>query len=48
VDGAKTVTLKGENIAAEFQSIVERYVASRYAKGPGPAPAQNQRDTAHA
>jgi (E)-4-hydroxy-3-methylbut-2-enyl-diphosphate synthase len=48
VDGAKTVTLKGENIAAEFQSIVERYVASRYAKGPGPAPAQNKRDTAHA
>jgi (E)-4-hydroxy-3-methylbut-2-enyl-diphosphate synthase len=31
-DGAKTVTLKGERIAEEFQEIVERYVASRYAR----------------
>ncbi|MFN3715537.1 MAG: flavodoxin-dependent (E)-4-hydroxy-3-methylbut-2-enyl-diphosphate synthase [Thiobacillus sp.] len=30
VDGEKTVTLKGERIAAEFQSIVEDYVRSRY------------------
>jgi len=30
VDGVKTVTLKGENIAADFQAIVERYVADRY------------------
>jgi (E)-4-hydroxy-3-methylbut-2-enyl-diphosphate synthase len=30
VDGAKTVTLKGDNIAAEFQAIVERYVAEKY------------------
>jgi (E)-4-hydroxy-3-methylbut-2-enyl-diphosphate synthase len=30
VDGVKTVTLKGENIAAEFQQIVERYVAAKY------------------
>jgi (E)-4-hydroxy-3-methylbut-2-enyl-diphosphate synthase len=29
-DGAKTVTLKGERIAEEFQEIVERYVARRY------------------
>ncbi len=29
-DGAKTVTLKGERIAEEFQDIVERYVARRY------------------
>ncbi|MCC7486126.1 MAG: flavodoxin-dependent (E)-4-hydroxy-3-methylbut-2-enyl-diphosphate synthase [Burkholderiales bacterium] len=36
VDGVKTVTLKGENIAAEFQAIVEQYVASRY---PGRADA---------
>ena len=48
VDGAKTVTLKGENIAAEFQSIVERYVASRYGRDTGQAPAQNKRDAAHA
>ena len=31
-DGAKTVTLKGERIAEEFQDIVERYVARRYAR----------------
>jgi (E)-4-hydroxy-3-methylbut-2-enyl-diphosphate synthase len=31
VDGAKTVTLKGERIAEEFQAIVERYVRSKYA-----------------
>jgi len=31
-DGAKTVTLKGERIAEEFQEIVERYVARRYAR----------------
>ena len=30
VDGVKTVTLKGDNIAAEFQSIVERYVNDSY------------------
>ncbi len=30
-DGAKTVTLKGEHIAAEFQELVERYVARTYA-----------------
>ena len=32
VDGVKTVTLKGEHIAAEFQKIVERYVARKYAQ----------------
>ncbi|MBM3343340.1 MAG: flavodoxin-dependent (E)-4-hydroxy-3-methylbut-2-enyl-diphosphate synthase [Betaproteobacteria bacterium] len=30
VDGVKTVTLKGEHIAEEFQSIVERYVKEKY------------------
>jgi (E)-4-hydroxy-3-methylbut-2-enyl-diphosphate synthase len=30
VDGRKTVTLKGERIAEEFQAIVERYVRDRY------------------
>jgi (E)-4-hydroxy-3-methylbut-2-enyl-diphosphate synthase len=29
-DGAKTVTLKGERIAQEFQELVERYVARSY------------------
>jgi (E)-4-hydroxy-3-methylbut-2-enyl-diphosphate synthase len=32
VDGLKTVTLKGENIAGEFQKIVEQYVADHYSK----------------
>jgi (E)-4-hydroxy-3-methylbut-2-enyl-diphosphate synthase len=47
VDGVKTVTLKGDNIAAEFQKIVEQYVVSKYSKTASsekkPAP-----DTAHA
>ena len=30
VDGAKTVTLKGERIAEEFQAIVEDYVRRKY------------------
>jgi (E)-4-hydroxy-3-methylbut-2-enyl-diphosphate synthase len=30
-DGEKTVTLKGEHIAEEFQDLIERYVARRYA-----------------
>ena len=29
-DGEKTVTLKGEKIAQEFQAIVERYIESHY------------------
>ncbi|MDS4026879.1 MAG: flavodoxin-dependent (E)-4-hydroxy-3-methylbut-2-enyl-diphosphate synthase [Candidatus Contendobacter sp.] len=33
VDGEKTVTLKGEGIAAEFQRIVEDYVVRRYGTG---------------
>jgi (E)-4-hydroxy-3-methylbut-2-enyl-diphosphate synthase len=32
VDGKKTVTLKGERIAEEFQAIVEGYVAQNYGK----------------
>jgi len=37
VDGSKTVTLKGERIAEEFQAIVENYVKQKY--GPD-APAR--------
>jgi (E)-4-hydroxy-3-methylbut-2-enyl-diphosphate synthase len=32
VDGRKTVTLKGERIAEEFQAIVDGYVRSHYGK----------------
>ncbi len=31
VDGKKTVTLRGENIAAEFREIVDNYVSNKYA-----------------
>jgi (E)-4-hydroxy-3-methylbut-2-enyl-diphosphate synthase len=34
-DGEKTVTLKGERIAEEFQELVERYVARRFARKEG-------------
>ena len=33
VDGEKTVTLKGENIAEDFQKIVDDYVRSHYGGG---------------
>ncbi len=33
IDGEKAMTLKGDNIATEFQQIVENYVESRYAAG---------------
>jgi (E)-4-hydroxy-3-methylbut-2-enyl-diphosphate synthase len=33
VDGEKTVTLKGEAIAEEFQKLVEDYVSTRYGDG---------------
>ena len=33
IDGEKTVTLKGDAIAEEFQAIVEKYVDSHYAAG---------------
>ncbi len=34
VDGEKTVTLKGEHIAEEFQGIVENYVRHKYPSAP--------------
>jgi (E)-4-hydroxy-3-methylbut-2-enyl-diphosphate synthase len=33
VDGEKTVTLKGEGIAEEFQRLVEQYVRTTYGEG---------------
>jgi (E)-4-hydroxy-3-methylbut-2-enyl-diphosphate synthase len=35
-DGAKTVTLKGERIAEDFQELVEQYVARTYARRVAP------------
>ena len=34
VDGSRTVTLKGERIAEEFEAIVEDYVRRKYGRGP--------------
>ncbi|MGZ9006380.1 MAG: flavodoxin-dependent (E)-4-hydroxy-3-methylbut-2-enyl-diphosphate synthase, partial [Burkholderiales bacterium] len=46
VDGVRTVTLKGPDIAAEFQCIVEQYVQQKYAPS---TPAQpDARETAPA
>jgi (E)-4-hydroxy-3-methylbut-2-enyl-diphosphate synthase len=41
VDGVKTVTLKGERIAEEFQAIVEDYVRRNYAPGAARGRARN-------
>jgi len=35
-DGQKTVTLKGDDIAEQFQELVEQYVARRYARKESP------------
>ncbi len=37
IDGARAVTLKGDNIAAEFQTLVEQYVQKNYAAGAAAA-----------
>src|SRR5436190_13626883 len=42
VDGEKTVTLKGERIAEEFQAIVEDYVRTRYRPGAVRDPRRNK------
>ncbi|MBP8295415.1 MAG: flavodoxin-dependent (E)-4-hydroxy-3-methylbut-2-enyl-diphosphate synthase, partial [Burkholderiales bacterium] len=42
-DGMKTVTLKGERIAEEFQQLVEAYVRRTY--GPGAKPAGGEPDS---
>ena len=45
VDGEKTVTLKGERIAEEFQAIVEEYVRTHYdAAGRAPRAARAEDD----
>lgn len=35
IDGVKTMTLRGTDIAEQFKKIVDEYVASRYAPGNG-------------
>jgi (E)-4-hydroxy-3-methylbut-2-enyl-diphosphate synthase len=34
VDGEKTVTLKGDHIAEEFQAIIDEYIRAHYAAPP--------------
>jgi (E)-4-hydroxy-3-methylbut-2-enyl-diphosphate synthase len=41
VNGARTVTLKGDRIAQEFQKIVEQYVVDTYSKGDAVRPSRN-------
>jgi (E)-4-hydroxy-3-methylbut-2-enyl-diphosphate synthase len=38
IDGEKTVTLRGDNIAREFTQIVDDYVARKYAARGRAAP----------
>jgi (E)-4-hydroxy-3-methylbut-2-enyl-diphosphate synthase len=46
VDGERSVTLKGERIAEEFQALVEEYVRTRYAAGADRKPAQRKKTIA--
>jgi (E)-4-hydroxy-3-methylbut-2-enyl-diphosphate synthase len=43
VDGEKTVTLKGERIAEEFQELVEDYVARKFSRRQAAEPAAQQK-----
>jgi (E)-4-hydroxy-3-methylbut-2-enyl-diphosphate synthase len=47
-DGEKTVTLKGERIAEEFQDIVEQYVARKFTRKDAPANADAVTGAPHA
>ncbi len=44
VDGEKTVTLKGEHIAEEFQALVEAYVRKNYSAAPAGVPVRERQD----
>jgi (E)-4-hydroxy-3-methylbut-2-enyl-diphosphate synthase len=44
IDGQKTVTLRGPNIAAEFKQIVEDYIERRF--GPASSDPERRRQTA--
>jgi (E)-4-hydroxy-3-methylbut-2-enyl-diphosphate synthase len=46
VDGVKTVTLKGERIAEEFQRLVDAYIESHY--GPDAGQTKNRKEAAQA
>ncbi|HUF22390.1 MAG TPA: flavodoxin-dependent (E)-4-hydroxy-3-methylbut-2-enyl-diphosphate synthase [Burkholderiales bacterium] len=46
VDGVKTVTLKGERIAEDFQRLVDAYIESHY--GPDAGQTENRKEAAQA
>jgi (E)-4-hydroxy-3-methylbut-2-enyl-diphosphate synthase len=48
VNGVRTVTLKGDAIATEFQKIVEQYVMDTYSGGVRAGDKASARDNAHA
>ncbi|NQU60177.1 MAG: flavodoxin-dependent (E)-4-hydroxy-3-methylbut-2-enyl-diphosphate synthase [Rhodospirillales bacterium] len=48
IDGKKTVTLRGANIAEEFQKIVDDYVEGRYRRKGGPTGVAGKTDKAAA
>ena len=48
VDGVKTVTLKGDHIAADFQKIVEQYVIDNYSGNAAAGDNKPVKDAAHA
>ena len=48
VNGAKTVTLKGDSIAADFQKIVEQYVVDTYSNDAPAGRKKPAKDAAHA
>jgi (E)-4-hydroxy-3-methylbut-2-enyl-diphosphate synthase len=41
-DGKKTVTLKGDRIAEEFQALVSEYVTRRFGRASSPHPQRLQ------
>ena len=45
VDGEKTVTLKGDHVAEEFQKIIAAYVRATYGGEPGELPTKGRRKT---
>jgi (E)-4-hydroxy-3-methylbut-2-enyl-diphosphate synthase len=47
VDGVKTVTLKGDHIAADFQKIVEQYVIDTYSGNAAAGDNKPVKDAAH-
>ena len=48
IDGQRSITLKGDRIAEEFQALVARYVERRYGGGDATSPAEERPTTVDA